>query len=95
MFGVAAFTYGFLLSRVELSVTSSCSDFREELGHLGQPASSSCWGEQQVNKTVWIIIDALRADFVTNTKLCNSSVTNQSPLGQMHVLRDVAMEAVS
>uniref|UniRef100_A0A1I8AAN5 GPI ethanolamine phosphate transferase 3 n=1 Tax=Steinernema glaseri TaxID=37863 RepID=A0A1I8AAN5_9BILA len=49
------FQAGFLLKRHELPYFSSCGDV---------VASSSCWIEPSFKRAVWIVVDALRYDFV-------------------------------
>ena len=99
---LALFARGFLLTRVELTTRSTCSDAADALNslhtiqetslndssgslsqsaadgaarsgrpksaHAGGPvadeARAGCWGARHFNKSAWIIIDALRFDFV-------------------------------
>ncbi|CAP37337.2 Protein CBG20246 [Caenorhabditis briggsae] len=51
------FQNGFLLKRQEISATSSCSDAHAQPGE-------TCWMSQQYNRTILILVDALRYDFL-------------------------------
>jgi GPI ethanolamine phosphate transferase 3 subunit O len=60
--GILLFTKGFLLKRITVTLNSTCvppvSDDRPLV-------DSSCWVKPYFRKSVFIIIDALRFDFVT------------------------------
>ncbi|KAK0425461.1 hypothetical protein QR680_009215 [Steinernema hermaphroditum] len=51
------FQGGFLLKRHELQLFSSCGD-------VVSSASSSCWIKPSFKRAIWIVVDALRYDFV-------------------------------
>ena len=77
LIALGVFATGFLLTRIELPSRSLPAD------------SLACNPEPPVRKLVWIIIDALRWDFVSNsTGSCNK-------LGGMPILQDIASAAVS
>lgn len=61
--GVGFFTRGFLLSRSVLTDVSSCDWQLTDL-HEASP-SGACWSEPKFDKTVMLVIDALRFDFST------------------------------
>lgn len=74
---LGVFAAGFLLTRIELPTRSLPAD------------SLACNPEPPVRKLVWIIIDALRWDFVSN------STGSSNKLGGMPILQDIANAAVS
>ena len=78
---LSTFSVGFLLTRVELPQRTA---FDTDL-----PAQS-CNPELPVQKMVWMIIDALRWDFVSNS----SSSINGATVGQMPILQHIACAAV-
>ncbi|CAO4362479.1 unnamed protein product [Caenorhabditis nigoni] len=51
------FQNGFLLKRQEISAKSSCADAHAQPGEM-------CWMSQQYNRTILILVDALRYDFL-------------------------------
>uniref|UniRef100_A0A5F9DM96 GPI ethanolamine phosphate transferase 3, catalytic subunit n=1 Tax=Oryctolagus cuniculus TaxID=9986 RepID=A0A5F9DM96_RABIT len=63
--GIALFTSGFLLTRLELTNHSSCQEppgpGSLPWGHRGQPGA--CWMAAQFSRVVLVLIDALRFDF--------------------------------
>ncbi|XP_003407347.1 GPI ethanolamine phosphate transferase 3 [Loxodonta africana] len=63
--GIALFTSGFLLTRLELTNHSSCQEppGPEPLptGHQGEPGA--CWMASRFSRVVLVLIDALRFDF--------------------------------
>ena len=80
---LSMFSVGFLLTRVELPQrTASNTDLP------GQ--SSSLEVQLPVHKMVWMIVDALRWDFVSNS----SSSISESSAGQMPILQNIACAAV-
>ncbi len=61
------FSSGFLLTRVEVNTRSSCCEpfgFGGACGGSSGSPEDGCWGRRHYNKSVWIVIDALRFDFV-------------------------------
>lgn len=74
---LGVFATGFLLTRIELPNRSLPAD------------SLACIPEPPVRKLVWIIIDALRWDFVSNR------TGSSNKLGGMLILQDIANAAVS
>lgn len=76
---LGTFATGFLLTRIELPNRSAAAD-----SFLCQ----ACKVEPPVNKVIWMIIDALRWDFVSN------SSRNSSVLGGMPILQEIATTAV-
>ena len=78
---LSTFSVGFLLTRVELPQRTA---FDTDL-----PAQNSS-PQLPVQKIVWMIIDALRWDFVSNS----SSSVSESSAGQMPVLQGIACAAV-
>ena len=69
--GVLLFMKGFLLKRIVISDNSSCSLGARDDGDRGHPNSTEqhfeqngCWMPRRFNRTIFIIIDALRFDFV-------------------------------
>ena len=77
LIALGVFATGFLLTRIELPSRSLPAD------------SLACNPEPPVRKLVWIIIDALRWDFVS------SSAGSSNQLGGMPILQDIANAAVS
>ncbi|XP_040819158.1 GPI ethanolamine phosphate transferase 3 isoform X1 [Ochotona curzoniae] len=72
--GIALFTSGFLLTRLELTNRSSC---QEPPGpgplsgeHLGKPGT--CWIAPRFSRVVLVLIDALRFDFAQPQRLPTS-----------------------
>lgn len=63
--GVGFFTRGFLLSRSVLTDTSSCDWQLTDLYEGVHTGSKGCWTEPKFEKTVMLVIDALRFDFST------------------------------
>lgn len=72
-FGILLFTKGFLLKRIVVDKNSTCSPADREdtlhavvsdslSGHISKP--SYCWLQPHFKKSVIIVIDALRFDFV-------------------------------
>ncbi|XP_058158014.1 GPI ethanolamine phosphate transferase 3 isoform X5 [Dasypus novemcinctus] len=63
--GIALFTSGFLLTRLELSNYSSCQELPGPRpipwGHRGEPGA--CWMTSRFSRVVLVLIDALRFDF--------------------------------
>lgn len=77
---LSTFSVGFLLTRVELPQRNA---FNTDLpAHSGNP-------QLPVQKMVWMIIDALRWDFVSN-----SSSLSGASVGQMPILQNIACTAV-
>ena len=81
LLALGTFSFGFLLTRIELPNKSSFVDSR----------AKSCSSQPPVQKVVWMIIDALRWDFVENG---NDSAIG-APFGAMPILHSVACAAVS
>ena len=93
---IALFAAGFLLTKIELPNVSSCTDQSSTppldsppQQHLGGPAFPAACPTPLVQRTVWLIIDALRWDFVAG----NSSA-GAPHMGHMPVLHQLAAEAV-
>ena len=80
LIALGVFATGFLLTRIELPSRSLPADSLQ--GQACNPAPP-------VRKLVWIIIDALRWDFVSN------STGSYNKLGTMPILQDIANAAVS
>jgi hypothetical protein len=80
LIALGVFATGFLLTRIELPSRSLPADSLQ--GQACNPAPP-------VRKLVWIIIDALRWDFVSN------STGSSNKLGGMPILQDIASAAVS
>ncbi|KAH3757052.1 GPI ethanolamine phosphate transferase 3 [Pelomyxa schiedti] len=89
------FTSGFLLSRVQLTETSNCSDWRSAIGGHSSSGNSFraagndavCGQQPVVDKVVILLVDALRYDFVApwpskSSGSCNNFF-NCSPLGDI------------
>lgn len=78
------FSSGFLLSRVEITTRSTCTDSpsrnstcrngNDSLHSTLAPWQEGCWGDKHFSKSVWVVIDALRLDFVT----CSPPGLNQT-----------------
>lgn len=78
---LATFSVAFLLTRVELPQKNT---FDTDL-----PAQS-CSHQLPVHKMVWMIIDALRWDFVSNS----SGNVSGASIGGMPILQEIACAAV-
>ncbi|KAG5356533.1 GPI ethanolamine phosphate transferase 3 [Yarrowia sp. C11] len=63
--GVGFFTRGFLLSRSVLTDVSPCNWGLSELHEAPGPVQGGCWTEPKFEKTIMLVIDALRFDFST------------------------------
>ncbi|XP_054666286.1 GPI ethanolamine phosphate transferase 3 isoform X2 [Grus americana] len=62
--GIGLFMSGFLLTRIELASSSSCSDpFVPPSWERQSLPPGSCWAPQRFSKAVLVIIDALRFEF--------------------------------
>lgn len=63
--GIALFTSGFLLTRLELTNHSSCQELpgpgSQPWGSQGKPGA--CWMASRFSRVVLVLIDALRFDF--------------------------------
>lgn len=95
------FSSGFLLSRVEITTRSTCTDspFRNNTPRSSndsthstvEPWQEGCWGDKHFSKSVWVVIDALRLDFVTcshpglNDSACRSRMPKLFDLTQSSV----------
>ena len=93
---IALFAAGFLLTKIELPNVSSCTAQSSTSPpdsppqqHLGGPASPAACPTPLVQRTVWLIIDALRWDFVAGNKSAGAS-----HMGHMPILHQLAAEAV-
>jgi predicted AlkP superfamily pyrophosphatase or phosphodiesterase len=60
--GLVLFSLGFLTSRTEIHVNSSCQP--PELLQDIPSQTSGCWGPKIYDRVVVLIVDALRSDFV-------------------------------
>ncbi len=83
--GTLLFTKGFLLKRLVVNENSTCHvNFTDNLGEAG------CWMHRRFNRSVVIIIDALRYDFASyNATLAKteSELPFQNKLKHIHELR--------
>lgn len=93
---IALFAAGFLLTKIELPNVSSCTAQSStspmnspSQQHLKGPAFPAACPTPLVQRTVWLIIDALRWDFVAG----NSSA-GAPHMGHMPILQQLAAEAV-
>lgn len=75
--GILLFTKGFLLKRITIARNSTCARPLTDDGSTGHllEAPSDCWVQPSFRKSVLIIIDALRFDFVTY----DQSLRNEVP----------------
>ncbi|XP_068944714.1 GPI ethanolamine phosphate transferase 3 isoform X6 [Petaurus breviceps papuanus] len=64
--GIALFTSGFLLTRLELTNHSSCQELpgKGPVGGGGRGEPGACWTTPRFSRAVVVLIDALRFDFV-------------------------------
>ena len=98
--GVLLFMHGFLLTRVELDMYSSCDDVMpppeafSSGQNLGNGSAAWCDGEQRFDHVVWIIIDALRYDFVIEDFSYTGGSGRTGHVGKMSVVQDVLQAAV-
>lgn len=81
LIALSTFSIGFLLTRVELPQRTA---FAADL------TAQSCSPQLPVQKMVWMIIDALRWDFVSNS----SSSISRASAGHMPILQNIASAAV-
>lgn len=83
------FLDGFLLTRVQLTETSKCTDFPSGIDSQG-----GCWGPKPFSKAVIIVVDALRFDFMwssaTGRSTANINNNTQYYLNQMPSFRNLA-----
>ena len=93
---IALFAAGFLLTKIELTNVSSCTAQSSTSPldsppqqHLERPAFPAACPTPLVQRTVWLIIDALRWDFVAD----NSSA-GAPHMWHMPILHQLAAEAV-
>ncbi|KAM4640260.1 GPI ethanolamine phosphate transferase 3 isoform 3-T4 [Amazona ochrocephala] len=85
--GIGLFMSGFLLTRIELSSSSSCSD--PLLPPPWQRQSlppGSCWAPQRFSKAVLVIIDALRFEFAHFNPAKASPLPYENKLSFLHHL---------
>jgi hypothetical protein len=102
LLALGLFSSGFLLSRVEITTRSSCanSGLKDSSSHVYHtkasdesldPWQEGCWGSKHFSKTIWVVIDALRLDFVTcnpggsGTDTCTSRMPKLLQLSQSSV----------
>uniref|UniRef100_A0A8D2P4A6 GPI ethanolamine phosphate transferase 3, catalytic subunit n=1 Tax=Zosterops lateralis melanops TaxID=1220523 RepID=A0A8D2P4A6_ZOSLA len=85
--GIGLFMSGFLLTRIELASSSSCSDplvpppwERQSL------PPGSCWAPQRFSKAVLVIIDALHFEFARFDPAKTSPLPYENKLGVLHQL---------
>ncbi|KGL97043.1 GPI ethanolamine phosphate transferase 3 [Charadrius vociferus] len=85
--GIGLFMSGFLLTRIELASSSSCSDplvpppwERQSL------PPGSCWAPQRFSKAVLVIIDALRFEFARFNPAKASPLPYENKLSFLHHL---------
>ncbi|XP_069737019.1 GPI ethanolamine phosphate transferase 3 isoform X2 [Phaenicophaeus curvirostris] len=85
--GIGLFMSGFLLTRIELTSSSSCSD------PLAPPPwerqslpPGSCWAPQRFSKAVLVIIDALRFEFARFNPAKASPLPYENKLSFLHHL---------
>ena len=96
-FSVAIYYFldGFLLTRVQLTETSKCTDFPSGKTFSVGSHDDGCWGPKPFSKAVIIVVDALRFDFMWSSATGRSSPSaaqngSQYYLNQMPVFRDLA-----
>jgi len=86
--GIYVFTNGFLLSRREINITSTCQSDK----HLNETAST-CWRVPSIvgnyEKVVVVIIDALRYDFAY---FQDNSTSDLPYINKLNVFRHLANE---
>lgn len=85
--GIGLFMSGFLLTRIELASSSSCSD--PLLPPPWQRQSlppGSCWAPQRFSKAVLVIIDALRFEFAHFNPAKASPLPYENKLSFLHHL---------
>ncbi|NXD73535.1 PIGO transferase, partial [Eolophus roseicapillus] len=85
--GIGLFMSGFLLTRIELASSSSCSD--PLLPPPWQRQSlppGSCWAPQRFSKAVLVIIDALRFEFARFNPTKASPLPYENKLSFLHHL---------
>uniref|UniRef100_A0A0N4Z269 GPI ethanolamine phosphate transferase 3 n=1 Tax=Parastrongyloides trichosuri TaxID=131310 RepID=A0A0N4Z269_PARTI len=63
------FQEGFLLKKTSLEYNSKCEDFRGRAG--------LCWNKPHFKKAIWIIIDALRYDFLDTSNVSTKQYQNR------------------
>lgn len=90
--GIYFFLDGFLLTRVQLTETSKCTDFPAGKTFGTATNADGCWGPKPFSKAVIIVVDALRFDFMWTSAIGRSSSKNASQYyhNQMPVFRDLA-----
>ncbi|XP_032532243.1 GPI ethanolamine phosphate transferase 3 isoform X2 [Chiroxiphia lanceolata] len=85
--GIGLFMSGFLLTRIELASSSSCSDPLVPPPWEGQSLPpGSCWAPQRFSKAVLVIIDALRFEFARFDPSKASPLPYENKLGVLHHL---------
>ncbi|XP_020518434.1 uncharacterized protein LOC18421801 isoform X2 [Amborella trichopoda] len=89
------FTRGFLLTRTELSSTSSCSDLSSSpcsSDSFIDPSTNKtlhCWTKPAIDRVIIIIIDALRFDFLAPSAFFEEA---KPWMDRLRVLQDLAYE---
>lgn len=81
--GLALFVHGYLLVRLELEAKSYCLDLPLNLKSADN--ETSCWAPKHFKRTVWIIIDALRFDFVVKNGTAGAILAGLPLLSQQIV----------
>lgn len=85
--GIALFMSGFLLTRIELPSSSSCSDpLVPPLWERQSLPPGSCWAPQRFSKAVLVIIDALRFEFAHFNPAKASPLPYENKLSFLHHL---------
>ncbi|KAL9821765.1 GPI ethanolamine phosphate transferase 3 isoform 4-T5 [Geothlypis trichas] len=85
--GIGLFMSGFLLTRIELASSSSCSDpLVPPLWERQSLPPGSCWAPQRFSKAVLVIIDALHFEFARFDPAKASPLPYENKLGVLHQL---------
>ncbi|CAM6023434.1 unnamed protein product [Sphagnum balticum] len=91
--GIFLFTRGFLLTRTELPLFSSCSDVFDSPCLSADPMDDKgrkCWTKSAIQRAIIIIIDALRFDFVAHSS--NFPGEPEAWMDKLPVLQRLARE---
>ena len=89
--GLTLFSNGFLLTRLELDETHTCVS----LNNVVESNKHTCWHPKRFNKTILVIIDALRFDFTDYKPLLTDNVPhyiNKLPIIH-HILSQKTLNA--
>ena len=71
LLGLLLFNQGFLLTREELTLNSTCNDFQQDensFDFANDLQNTDCWYPKRYKKAIIILIDALRYDMTNYNK---------------------------